>query len=116
MTDSPFDRVRHRIDEPVPPSESFARSLLERLQEELAGEVVDIRDELHRRRPPGLSAEELEREAGEQLPLREAMSVIDPGVAAPATGATLGPFGDEVPNDEVPNEPGGQRTDVDPTN
>ena len=111
MTDSPFDRLRHRIDEPVPPSESFARSLLERLQDELAGEVVDVRDELHRRRPAGLPAEELERQVGEQLPLREAMSVVDPSVAAPTTGATLGPLGDEVPD-----ELGGRTTDSDPTN
>jgi len=93
MADFGFERVRRRIDAPVQPFESFARSLLERLEHELAGEIVDIRDEQHRRGAPGLSPEELERQGGEELPLREAMSVVDPNLAAPTKGAPI----DEIP-------------------
>ena len=50
------------IDVPVAPSPSFSRSLLERLEAELTGK--------------GLSVEELDKETGEELPYREAMSLI----------------------------------------
>jgi hypothetical protein len=110
MAGSAFEQVRRRIDAPVPPSESFARLLLERLEEELAGDVVDIRDEERRRWPAGLSVEELDRQVGAELPLREAMSVIDPSLATPTTGPPLGTLGDEVPRPA-----GGGQADIDET-
>ena len=54
--------MRRRLDAPVAPLGSFARSLLERLERELTGEA--------------LSPAEMDERSGEMPPMREAMSVI----------------------------------------
>lgn len=73
MPDHQVEELLRGISAPVTPPASFTRSLLERLERELNGQ--------------GLSAEELDQEAGEELPYREAMSLIgvdpltfDPGL------------------------------------
>jgi hypothetical protein len=72
-----LEELRRHLDTPVAPREAFARSLLQRLERELTGE--------------GMSAEEIDAESGEELPLREAMSVIcaDP-IGSVDLGAVLG--------------------------
>ncbi len=77
MTDPGLEAVRRQLDLPVAPSDAFARSLLERLEALLSG--------------AGLSPEEIAGECGEQLPLREAMSVVCPDPLDPVDpGAVLG--------------------------
>jgi len=77
MTDPRLEDLRHRLSLPVSPSETFAQALLERLEQLLYG--------------GGLSPLELGSESGEQLPLREAMSVICPDPIGPVDpGAVLG--------------------------
>ena len=79
MTESSLEDVRRQVSRPVSPSDAFAVSLLERLEELRSG--------------AGLSAAEIEAEGGEELPLREAMSVIcpDPDPLVPVDpGAVLG--------------------------
>ena len=77
MTDPHLEEVRRRLDAPVAPRDLFARSLLERLERELGGETM--------------SAEEIDAQSGEELPLREAMSVICPDPIGPVDpGAVLG--------------------------
>lgn len=90
MTDIPFGRSLRRIDLPVDPPESFAHSLLALLETELAGDGVDAREQ----RGSALSPDELEGQAAEELPLREAMSVIDPSLGATATGGVVGFLGE----------------------
>ena len=62
MSERRAEEALRGISVPVAPSESFASCLLERLEGELTGQ--------------GLSVEELDQESGEQLPYREAMSLI----------------------------------------
>ena len=62
MADPGLEEMRRRLGAPVAPRDAFARCLWERLERELTGQ--------------GMSAQELEAESGEELPLREAMSVI----------------------------------------
>jgi len=77
MTDPGLEAMRRRIDSPVAPRDAFARSLLERLERELSGVAM--------------SAEELDAESGEALPLREAMSVMCPDPIGPVDlGDVLG--------------------------
>lgn len=77
MGDAGLEEIRRRLDSPVVPREAFARCLLERLERELTGE--------------GMSAEEIDAECGEELPLREAMSVIITDPIGPVDlGAVLG--------------------------
>jgi len=77
MSDRRLEEVRRHLSVPVSPSEAFARSLLERLESLLPG--------------GGLPAEEIDGESGEELPLREAMSVICPDPLHPVyPGAVLG--------------------------
>lgn len=77
MTDPLLEEVRRRLSVPVSPSDTFARALLDRLEELLYG--------------GGLSPVEIDSECGEQLPLREAMSVISTDPLGPVDpGAVLG--------------------------
>ncbi len=77
MIDPGLDDIRRRLDAPVVPRPAFAQALLERLERELNGEVM--------------SAEEIDAQQGEELPLREAMSVIRPDPLGPVDlGAVLG--------------------------
>lgn len=77
MTDPHLEDIRRRLNAPVAPRDAFARSLLERLEAELAGTAM--------------SAEEIDAQSGEELPLREAMSVICPDPIGPVDpGAVLG--------------------------
>jgi hypothetical protein len=69
MTDSRLEEIRRHLSSPVAPREAFARSLLERLEAEMAGNA--------------LSSEELAAESGEALPMREAMTVITPDPITP---------------------------------
>ncbi len=75
MTDSPLEEIRRQLRLPVAPRAAFARTLLERLEAERAG--------------PAVSAEELDAERGEELPLREAMSVIIPDPLTPVDPCPL---------------------------
>ena len=77
MADPGLKEIRRRLDSPVAPREAFARSLLARLERELTG--------------AGMSADEIDAQCGEELPLREAMSVISTDPLGPADlGAVLG--------------------------
>ena len=77
MPDPGLDDIRRRLDAPVAPRAEFARSLLKRLERELSGEAM--------------SAEEIDAQQGDALPLREAMSVIRPDPLGPVDlGAVLG--------------------------
>lgn len=81
MTDPGLEELRRRLGAPVPPREEFARSLLDRLERALAASE-------------DLSDEEIAAERAEELPLREAMSVIsaDP-LASVDPSAVLGEVG-----------------------
>ena len=86
MADPGLEAMRRRLDTPVAPRELFARSLLERLERELRGE--------------SMSAADLEAESGEELPLREAMSVISTDPLGPGDfGAVLGDVEPGTPTD-----------------
>jgi hypothetical protein len=77
VADPGLEAIRRHIGAPVAPSEVFARSLLARLERELAGAA--------------LTAEEIDAQVAEELPLREAMSVIRPDPLRPVDpGAVLG--------------------------
>ena len=77
MADPGLEELRRRLGAPVAPRDVFARSLLQRLERELHGEAM--------------SAEEIDAESGEELPLREAMSVICTDAIGPVDlGAVLG--------------------------
>lgn len=77
MTDAHLTEIRLRFDAPVAPRDAFARSLLERLERELTAEEM--------------SDEEIHAQTGEELPLREAMSVITTDPIGPVDpGAVLG--------------------------
>lgn len=62
MPEHRAEELLRGISLPVEPSAEFTRSLLERLEHELNGQ--------------GLSVEELDQETAEELPYREAMSLI----------------------------------------
>lgn len=62
MSERRAEELLRGISVPVTPSDSFAHCLLERLEGELTGQ--------------GLSVEELDQENGEELPYREAMSLL----------------------------------------
>lgn len=74
MPDRRLEDVLRALDGPVAPPDPFTRSLLGRLERELVG--------------AGLSPAELEGQAGEELPMREAMSMITPDPIGPV-GPTL---------------------------
>ena len=88
MGDAGLEEIRRHLDSPVVPRDAFARCLLERLERELTG--------------VGMSAEEIDAECGEELPLREAMSVIFTDPIGPVDlGAVLG----DVENGTDPDQP-----------
>ena len=77
MTDQNLEELRRRLGAPVAPREAFARSLFHRLERELTGGAM--------------SDEDIDAESGEELPLREAMSVICADPIGPVhPGAVLG--------------------------
>ena len=70
MADPRLEAVRQHLDAPVAPQDSFVRSLWERLERQLSG--------------PAVSAAEIDAQRGEELPMREAMSLISPDPLGPA--------------------------------
>jgi hypothetical protein len=77
VTDPDLAELRRRLDAPVAPGEAFAHSLLQRLERELTGAAM--------------SDEDIDAQRGEELPLREAMSVICADPIGPVDlGAVLG--------------------------
>lgn len=75
MTDPDFDRIRRLAQAPVAPDEGFARSLLEYLEGVARTERQAI--------ATGLTSDQIDAQSGEELPLREAMSLISPDPMMP---------------------------------
>jgi hypothetical protein len=75
-----LEEIRRQLSSPVSPRDTFARSLLERLEAEKSGNAQSSGNALSSEE---LSSEELAAESGEALPLREAMTVITPDPITP---------------------------------
>jgi len=92
MTDRSLEEIRRHLRAPVAPRDAFARSLLERLEGELAGTA--------------LSDDELDAQSGEELPLREAMSLIVPDpLGAPDPAVIVCDPPEPLPPESLPPEP-----------
>ena len=108
MSERPFRELLGAIGGPAEPSARFASTLLARLQEELTGTAGvpeapgqpittererEDREEVHYEMPDDkvgykpLTREELDALAGEPLPERVAMSLINANLAAPINAA-----------------------------